>query len=54
MSLEQKELLTWSTKHFSSFLKSFQLPETVSEGWTFKEHLEIKIDKWNEITVEPP
>ena len=30
-SWEQKELLTWNKKHFSSFLKDFRLPKVVSD-----------------------
>ena len=31
ISWEQKELLRWNKKYFSSFLKSFQLPKIVSD-----------------------
>ena len=31
MSQERKEVLRWNKKHFSSFLKDFQLPKNVSD-----------------------
>ena len=31
MSQERKELLTWNGKYFTSFLKSFQLSEFMSD-----------------------
>ena len=30
---ELKELLTWNKKHFSSYLKGFQLSEIVSDAF---------------------